>query len=87
MTYADLFLVVVGFGCSLVIGLCAGLLIGRRLTMSTVSATPDESRLKALQQELNGWDRWYAQHMPACALLEQSNREGMAALAEWEQAQ
>lgn len=83
MSYADLVLIVFGLMCSLLIGFCAGLLIGSRLM---VSSEHQAAQPAALQEELDGWEQWYSIHMRQCALLEQSNRAGLAVLAELESA-
>ena len=83
MDYFDLIVISGGLTCSFVIGLC----LGAWLIYQRVQPQAAETESTAdLQRQSAGWESWYSQHMPACALLEQSNAAGRAALAEYEAA-
>jgi hypothetical protein len=77
-------LILLSAAFSLVIGLCFGFLIGRRLGQRR---NEDAETIAETRQELNGWKQWYSTHLPACALLEESNRAGREVLREWEDEQ
>ncbi len=37
-----------------------------------------------LRQEIDGWERWYSDHMPECATFSEQNRIGTIILNEYE---
>jgi hypothetical protein len=88
MSNLDVFVIVIGFACSLVIGVWIGLVISpKRLPVPIETSVAKADEIDDLKRQVGDWNAWYDTHMPACNALAQSNAAGRAVLVEWTEAQ